>query len=63
MRNTEIRTYNISGRIEGVKLPKNVADISNKYMKECPKCEKRRFIVSIFGSICDHCGYTGESKK
>ena len=31
--------------------------ISSK-LEVCPKCKKKQFVVSIFGSICGNCFYT-----
>lgn len=56
---TDDETYNINGRIKGVKLPPNFGEMNHKYMQDCPKCRKKKFIVSIFGNICYNCSYEG----
>jgi transcription initiation factor TFIIIB Brf1 subunit/transcription initiation factor TFIIB len=32
-------------------------------LQQCPKCKKKSFVVSVFGSVCGKCGYVPKEKS
>lgn len=40
-----------------MKLKNGTLNHPHNNMKTCPRCKKKTYIVSIFGSVCNSCLY------